>query len=161
MRRRANRQRPFAQHISCRWKHIAFPRHRQSNYPHLEKNSRIKYTPAGRECTLFSSSEIIRLTFTRHPLRNLFALGSLAQLVEQLTLNQLVRCSSHRWPTRKTKLPEGIKTFRVFCYWSQESDCLTRWSRVGKVVLVFSTFLQEFLLWLIPFTGILRGNSKA
>lgn len=28
-----------------------------------------------------------------------FFCGSLAQLVEQLTLNQLVRCSSHRWST--------------------------------------------------------------
>ena len=48
--------------------------------------------------------------FSIHPFsrdeRGQNTLGSLAQLVEQLTLNQLVRCSSHRWPTSKKEYPD-------------------------------------------------------
>ena len=40
------------------------------------------------------------------------AIGPLAQLVEQLTLNQLVRGSSPRWPTNiKARLVPGFVAF--------------------------------------------------
>ena len=59
--------------------------------------------------------------FSVHPFsrneRGRNVLGSLAQLVEQLTLNQLVRCSSHRWPTSKTNqgLARNRKCFFRMC----------------------------------------------